>query len=516
MELTLIQWIIYCTTIFISLFFLYKSFSLLLLRPKYNLPPGPKPFPFIGNHQMIGQLPHRTVHSLSKKYGPIMYLRFGVRHIVIGSSIEMAKFIFKTNDVLYIDRPKFTGGKYFGYEFSDLAWAPYGPYWRQARKLFMTEILSAKRVESFRYIREEEVQSFLLDLYKSKGGPLVLKDFSSKLNINLMCRIVLGKRFNDMSDENLVSLDEFKRMIEEFFRLTGALNIGDYIPWLNFLDLQGYIKQMKLLCKRFDVLYEQIIDKHEEVRRLNEGKDDSVPKDMVDVLLQILDDPTLEVKISRDGVKGFIQNLITAGTESGSVTVEWAASELLKKPETLHKAIEELDRVIGKDRLVEEKDMQNLPYMEAIVKETMRLHPVNPLTGLRLSREDTTVLGYHIPAGTQIYVNVWSIGRDPGIWKSPDEFNPDRFIGSMIDVKGQDFELLPFGSGRRMCPGYNLGLKMIQMSLANLLHAFRLDFSEGMKKEELSMDEIFGITTMKKVPLRILVEPKLSPHLYGV
>jgi cytochrome P450 len=194
--------------------------------------------------------------------------------------------------------------------------------------------------------------------------------------------------------------------------------------------------------------------------------------------------------------------------------VEWAISELLKKPEVIAKATEELDRVIGRGRWVTEKDMPSLPYVDAIVKETMRLHPVAPLLVPRLAREDTTVAGYDIPTGTRVLVSVWSIGRDPELWDAPEEFMPERFLGSKLDVKGQDYELLPFGSGRRMCPGYSLGLKVIQVSLANLLHGFTWSLPGGMTKEELSMEEIFGLSTPRKFPLEAVVEPKLPAHIY--
>ena len=222
-----------------------------------------------------------------------------------------------------------------------------------------------------------------------------------------------------------------------------------------------------------------------------------------------------ESNLTTHPLEWHVQDLIAGGTESSAVTVEWSISELLKKPEVIVKATEELDRVIGRGRWVTEKDMPSLPYVDAIVKETMRLHPVAPMLVPRLSREDTTVAGYDIPAGTRVLVSVWSIGRDPALWDAPEEFMPERFLGSRLDVKGQDYELLPFGSGRRMCPGYSLGLKVIQVSLANLLHGFAWSLPDGVTKEELSMEEIFGLSTPRKFPLEAVVEPKLPAHLYS-
>ena len=171
--------------------------------------------------------------------------------------------------------------------------------------------------------------------------------------------------------------------------------------------------------------------------------------------------------------------------------------------------------MIGRERWVEEKDIVNLPFIDAIVKETMRLHPVVPMLVPRLAREDVKVAGYDIPKGTRALVSVWTIGRDPELWEKPNEFYPERFIGKSIDVKGHDFELLPFGAGRRMCPGYSLGLKVIQSSLANLLHGFAWKLPGNTRKEDLNMEEIFGLSTPRKFPLEAVVEPRLAPHLYA-
>ena len=208
-----------------------------------------------------------------------------------------------------------------------------------------------------------------------------------------------------------------------------------------------------------------------------------------------------------------IQDLIAGGTDTSATTVEWAMSELLKQPHLIRKATEELDRVIGRDRLVEERDIPQLPYINAIMKETMRKHPVAVLAP-HLALEDCNIAGYEIRKGTRIFINTWSIGRNPSIWDAPEEFCPERFLGKDIDVKGQNFELLPFGSGRRMCPGYSLGLKMISSSLANLLHGFNWKLPDNMKVEDLGMDEVYGLATPRKFPLIAVVEPRLPLNLY--
>ncbi|KAL0417214.1 UNVERIFIED_CONTAM: Trimethyltridecatetraene synthase [Sesamum latifolium] len=270
---------------------------------------------------------------------------------------------------------------------------------------------------------------------------------------------------------------------------------------------------MKIVHKKFDKFLEHVLDEHEERRRSVEGY---VSRDMVDVLLELAEDPTLEVKLERPGVKGHILDLLAGGTESSTVTIIWAISELLKRPEYFKKATEELDRVIGRNRWVKEKDMPNLPYIDAIMKETMRLHPIAPILTPRLAREDCKVAGYDIKKGTQVFVNVWTIGLDPSIWENPTEFNPDRFIKKPIDVRGHDFELLPFGAGRRMCPGYSLGLKVIMSSLANLIHGFNWKLPAPMTPEDLNMEEVFGLSVPRKVPLVAVPEPRLPLEVYNL
>nr|CAA65580.1 cytochrome P450 [Nicotiana tabacum] len=478
----------------LSLFLLSKF----LRQRKLNLPPGPKPWPIVGNFNLIAPLAHRSVHELSLKYGPIMQLRFGSFPVVVGSSVEMAKVFLKSMDINFVDRPKMAAGKYTTYNYSNITWSAYGPYWRQARKMCLMELFTAKRLESLEYIRTEELQSLLHDLYNLTGKPILLKDYLMTLSLNVISRMVLGKRYLDESKNSIVTPEEFKKMLDELFLLNGVLNIGDYIPWIDFMDLQGYVKRMKVLSNKFDRFLEYVLDEHNARRNAEENY---VAKDMVDVLLQFADDPTLEVKLERHGVKAFTQDLLAGGTESTAVIVEWAISELLKKPEIFNKATEELDRVIGQNRWVQEKDIPNFPYIEAIVKETMRLHPVAPMLTPRLCGEDCKVAGYDILKGTRVLVSVWTIARDPTLWDEPEAFKPERFLGNSIDVKGHNFELLPFGAGRRMCPGYNLGLKVIQASLANLLHGFKWSLPDNMTPEDLNMEEIFCLSIPKKIPL---------------
>ncbi|KAK4275039.1 hypothetical protein QN277_018182 [Acacia crassicarpa] len=488
-----------------------------LHRRRPNLPPGPRAWPVIGNLFLIGPSHHKSLDVLSQKYGPIMHLWLGSNSVVVGSSVKMAEAFLKTHDGSLASRPRTAAGKFTSFDHSNIFWAPYSPYWRQVRKLCYTELFSPKILESYECIRKEEIRIMANQLYSSSGKTIFLKDYLNVFNLNIISRMVLGKTYVKKTENAVITPDEFKWMLDEFLLLnSGFLNIGDFIPWLELLDLQGYVKRMKLVSKKFERFLEHILNKHNDRRK---GIKNYVARDMVDLLLQAADDPSLEVKLQRHHVKAITQDLLIGGTQSSSITVEWAMSELLKKPQVLKEAQQELDNVVGRNRWVEEQDMVNLPYIKAIVKETMRLHPVLPTLVPREAREHCKIAGYDIPKGTRVILNVWAIGRDPTVWAWPNEFKPERFIdgpAKEIDVKGYDFELLPFGAGRRMCPGYLLGLKVIQSSLANLVHGFRWRLHGNMKEHDLNMEEAYGLSIAKKVPLEARVEPRLPLHLYSL
>nr|XP_009601736.2 trimethyltridecatetraene synthase-like [Nicotiana tomentosiformis] len=207
-------------------------------------------------------------------------------------------------------------------------------------------------------------------------------------------------------------------------------------------------------------------------------------------------------------------DLLAGGTDTSATTVEWAFYELLRQPKIMKKAQQELDLVISHDRWVQENDYTQLPYIESIIKETLRLHPVSTMLPPRIALEDCHVAGYDIPKGTILMVNTWSIGRNSQHWESPEQFIPERFEGKNIDVTGHHFALLPFGAGRRKCPGYSLGIRIIRATLANLLHGFSWRLPDGMSPEDISMEEIYGLTTHPKVALDVMTEPRLPNHLY--
>ena len=184
------------------------------------------------------------------------------------------------------------------------------------------------------------------------------------------------------------------------------------------------------------------------------------------------------------------------------ITVEWAMAELVKNSRVQQKVQEELDRVIGVDRIMTEADFPNLPYLQCVVKEALRLHPPTPLMLPHKATANIKVGGYDIPKGSIVHVNVWAIARDPKLWENPLEFRPERFEEENIDIKGNDFRVLPFGAGRRVCPGAQLGINLVQSMLGHLLHHFRWELPEGVKPEEVDMTENPGMVTFMHMPCK--------------
>lgn len=364
------------------------------------------------------------------------------------------------------------------------------------KKLVMSELLNGRTLDLLLPVRQDEINRFmnLLSQNAKLGKPVHLKGELFKLTNNVISRMIMSERC--LEDEN--EAGDMKKLVSEITEISGKFNLADYIWFCKNLDLQGYVRRLKEIHPRFDNLIERIISEHEEERRIRKEKDEV--KDLLDILLKILDDDSMEMKLTRDNIKAFILNLFVAGSDSSALAIEWGLAELINHPRVMKKAIEEIDRVIGKTRILEESDIPQLPYLQAIVKETLRLHPAAPIIP-RTSTEDCTVGGYHIPSKTTVFVNVWALGRDPEYWDDPLEFRPERFDGSQVDVRGQHFQLLPFGSGRRMCPGMSLGMQLAQVTLGSMIQCFEWKAGEDGNLGRVDMEEGPGITLPRANPL---------------
>nr|QOU08777.1 F3'H [Triadica sebifera] len=503
------------SAIFISLFFILNY----LRNPTSRttpLPPGPKPWPILGNLPHLGQKPHQSTAALARIHGPLLHLRIGFVHVVVAASASVATQFLKVHDANFCSRPPNSGAKHVAYNYQDLVFAPYGPRWRMLRKISSVHLFSSKALDDFRHVRQQEVAVLVRAL--ASAGPEMPVNLGQLLNVctaNALGRVMIGRRvFGDCDPK----ADEFKSMVVELMVLAGDVNIGDFIPALEWLDLQGIAAKMKKLHKRFDAFLTDILEEH----RMNgsDGNNGGNHKDLLSTLISLKgeEDDGEGGKITDTEIKALLLDMFTAGTDTTSSTVEWAIAELIRQPRILAQLQQELDSIVGRDRLVTEPDIPRLPYLQAVVKETFRLHPSTPLSLPRMAAEICEINGYRIPKGSTLLVNLWAIARDPDVWADPLEFWPERFLPGgekpNVDVRGNDFELIPFGGGRRICAGMNLGLRMVQLLIATLAHAFEWELGDGLNVEKLNMEEAYGLTLQRLVPLMVHPRPRLSPQVY--
>ncbi|KAF9624187.1 hypothetical protein IFM89_008125 [Coptis chinensis] len=481
------------------------------------LPPGPKPWPIIGNLPHMGPAPHQSLALLARKYGPLMYLRLGYVNVVVAQSASVAEQFLKIHDANFSFRPPASGAKYIAYNYQDLVFAPYGPKWRLLRKVTSVHLFSAKALDDFRHVRQEEVAVLTNALLKPGSSPINLGRLLMVCTTNALARVILGQKVFSYGSGDKQS-NEFQQMVVELMVLVGVFNIGDFVPALEWLDLQGVQAKLKKLHRKWDDFLTKCIEEHN--IKIDSGNISGTGKHMtlLSTLIGLKENADGEGgKLTETNIKALLLNLFTAGTDTSSSTVEWAIAELIRHPEVLAKAQAEVDSVVGKDRFLTEADLIQLPYIQAIIKETFRLHPSTPLSLPRMASESCEINGYFIPKKCTLLVNVWAISRDPAIWPEPLEFRPERFLpGSEhahVDIRGNDFEVIPFGAGRRMCAGMNLGIRMVTFLFATLVHAFDWELPEGQKAEKLNMEEAFGITLQRKVPLMLLPRSRLAPKV---
>uniref|UniRef100_A0A2N9FQK8 Cytochrome P450 n=1 Tax=Fagus sylvatica TaxID=28930 RepID=A0A2N9FQK8_FAGSY len=510
--------------IFLSIFFLlWISRRALLQRTtsKRKVPPeAGGAWPLIGHlHLLAGTKPaHITLGNMADKYGPIFTIWFGVHRTLVVSSWEIAKECFTTNDKAFATRPKGVALEVLGYNYAMFGFSPYGPYWRQVRKMTTLEVLSNYRLEMLKHIREAEVNDSIKDTYEllGKNNNKVLVEMERWFGcttLNVIFRMVVGKRFGGATtkDENEGN-DLCRKALKDFFYLSGTFVVSDALPYLRWLDVGGYEKAMKKTAKELDHVTQGWLEEHKQ-RKFSGGMKE--PQDFMDVMLSIVTDDDEVSSYDVDTiVKATCLALILAASDTSTVTMTWALSLLLNNREALKKAQEELDIHISRERQVKESDMKNLVYLQAILKETMRLYPAAPLLVPHESMEECTLVGYHVPTGTRLLVNLPKLHRDPYVWVDPTEFRPERFLTTHkgVDVRGQHFELIPFGSGRRMCPGISFALQVTQLTLATLLHAFEI---ANPSDEPVDMTEKVGLTNMKATPLEVILTPRLPSQVYS-
>lgn len=485
-----------------------------------TLPPGPKGWPIVGSLYSLGPrtIPAcRRFTTLADKYGPVMFFRLGSRPTVIVSNDKMARELLRVHDQTFASRPKLATGKHFGYNYSSVVFSPSGAHFVRMKKIYTHELLSPKKVELLSALRMEEAHILLVDVLRNSGteanGVVNITSLVFKANLNLMGRIVFSKRL--FGESATISappreVENFKFFVKSATKLVGLFNIGDYIPALRWLDLQGVEGALLQLKPHQEGLLRPIIQEYRKMSLNLEGGMKQKEDGRVDFIAALVSNDS---GLSDENIMAVAIDVMVGGSDSTSTAVEWSITELLRHPDCLQAAQEELDSVVGRDRLVEEADCANLPFLNCIVKETLRLHPPSPLAIPHFSAEECTLGGYRIPANTTAYVNIYAIGRDAATWENPNRFNPTRFKDSKVNVYGHDFNLLPFSSGRRGCPGVHFALPTYKLELANLLHCFKWSPPPGVDFKDIDTKEAVGVVCSRLNPLMASVTPRIPRHV---
>ncbi|KAI9174480.1 hypothetical protein LWI28_017949 [Acer negundo] len=502
--------------LFMSIIFFLIIIHRLYQRLRYNLPPGPRPWPIIGNLDKLNPVHKRKLFAeWSNTYGPIISVWFGSTLNVVISNSELAKQGLKDNDQQLADRYRSRALALIFKNGQDLIWADYGSHYVKVRKVCTLELFSPKSIEALRPIREDEVRAMIESIYKDLnnnygggGGGLVLRKYFGSVAFNNITRMVFGKKF--VSKQGVIDEQglEFKEVLANEFMLGASLGLVEHIWWLNWMSWLGNDVEVSEILARKDRLTRAIIEEHKAKNMKNINGD--VKQHFVDALLGLQE----KYELSEETIMLLLWNMTTAGMDTVAITVEWAMAELVKNPKAQKKAQQEMDRVIGLDRVMIESDISNLPYLQCIVKEAMRLHPPTPLMLPHRANSHIKIGGYDIPEGTVVHFNVWAIARDPSIWDDPLEFKPERFVHNDVDMKGHDFRMLPFGAGRRICPAAQLAVNLVTLMIGHMLHHFEWTQPEAVRPEEIDMSESPGLVCYMLTPLHAVPTPRLPAHLH--
>ncbi|XP_020599077.1 cytochrome P450 71A1-like [Phalaenopsis equestris] len=461
--------------------------------------PSPPGLPLIGNLHQLGPIPHLALHKLSKEHGPLMLLRFGTVRVLVVSSPKVIEELIRTNDLTFASRPLGKILNVLSYNQSDIGFSQYGESWRQMRRLGTTYLLSSHRVKSFISDRKEEVSLLLEKVAKeaSRGnGVICMPEILSSFVTSVICRVVIGPSVSEEEKKR------FFKLAHDTLTLISMFYVEDFFPKLGWLDvLRGVNERVKNHEKNWDNILEQIIKDHCNNSKEANGKNTTY---LIDALFELQNNFSKGFALTRNHIKGLLLNLITAGSDTSSVTLDWCMAELIRNPEVMMKLKSEIKRVANGADMISEEQLGEMSYLQAFIKEVLRVHPPSPLLVPRESFQECQILGYKIPKNTRLLVNAWAFGRDELYWEAPEKFMPERFLNNSIDYIGKDFHYMPFGFGRRICPGMQFAKVMIELVLANLLLRFDWSLPRGITAEDLNMDDDGAIVAARKEKLELV------------
>ncbi|KAG8380217.1 hypothetical protein BUALT_Bualt07G0170400 [Buddleja alternifolia] len=470
-----------------------------------KLPPGPYPFPIIGNALQLGQNPHRSLAKLSKTYGPLISLKIGSQTVVVASSPEMAKEVLLTHDHVLSGRTLIAAAEAQDHNINSMAFLPVGDAWRKIRKICKEQMFSTHQLDISEGLRRAKLQK-LRDYVNEccvSGQAVRIEQAAFTTTLSLMSSTLFSVDFGSYDSNS--STQEYKEAIQGVMDTVSTPNLVDFFPMLRMIDPQGIKRRAEICLEKLLGIFENIINQRLESRRNNNNNTGGgLPKekDMLEALLDLRQGND-EYDLSCNDIKHLLFDLFVAGTDTTAVTTEWVMTELLLNPEIMSNAKHELKTVVGDNAEIRESDLSKLSYLQAVIKENFRYHPTGPVLVPHKSETDVEINGYIIPKDAQILVNVWAMGRESSLWSNPTSFEPERFLDNKINMKGQDYKLLPYGSGRRVCPGQPLAHRMLHLIVATLIHNFDWKF-EGIKGKDVNREEKFGMILRKGVPLRAI------------
>nr|WMZ41160.1 cytochrome P450 family 81 subfamily K polypeptide 1 [Ipomoea batatas] len=446
-------------------------------------------------------------YHLETKYGPVLYLRFGCQSFLVISSPSGVEECLTKNDIVFASRPQIMAGDMFSFNYSSIVWAPYGQFWRLLRRFAAIELFSTINLQSSSIFHEEEVRILIRSLFRvSKSGSSVVdvKNWVSIFAYNTIMRLVSGERLVNEEDAGGTKGKEIiKELRKLFFPDIPFFNVCDFFPVLRWFDYKGIQKKMVLLQKERIKFSSGLLDEFQQKEIYSSEPSIQVKnrKKATPIIKTLLSLQKLEPEFYTDDIiKSFLLVMFIAGTETSFATIVCALTHLLAHPEVMHKLRSEIDSKVGQRRLVNESDLPTLPYLHCVVNETLRLNTPVPFLLPHWSSEDCVVGGYDIPKNTTLMINVCALHQDPKEWEEPEKFKPERFETMEGEKDGFGYKFVPFGLGRRACPGNNMGLRAISLALGAIIQVF--DW-ENVGKDKMDAGSLEAVCTPRQdcIPL---------------